>query len=746
MRQLILVSGLVLLINSIALGQSSPSSADPQTPSPEQTENTSSATTDQLLPEVGVTAERDKTFQRQVVEGSGGTTSPDSADLMDDVAGGHSLSNGPISGQTQYRGMFGPRMNTRVDGMYINPGGPNWMDPPMHYAPRFLVDEVEVSRGVAPVSSGPESIGGHVNVRTRGSEFTDTDAFQHSGVLNAMGRSVDGGFSSGGLASSANKRYRAHVFGTTDLGHDREFPGGEIAATEHERHTYGAGIGRQFDRQTVSLNVQRTDTNASGNPQLPMDIQFTDTDFGRLNYEHTGDVLDVRGKLYVSDVDHKMDNFSLRPAPDFSSQMNPGPAFDQRDRRVVTAGSQGIGVDLSGTRDVLDGRLEVGLDVHRAEHNMHVFDPDSSFSVNPFHDVRRDRYSIFSEWRGPITANWDVEAGLRATYVDMEAGEGETGTTIPNGGATPPPLANLRNAFNRTDRTREDLLVDGVFTVSRSLSDDVDLELGLGRKTRAPSYIERFTWVPIESTAGLADNNNHVGDPDLDPEVSREIDVGINWETNDETLDVAPRVFYRDVEHYITGVPFDATPNTVDSDVERVSRVNGDEDPLRFDNTEAEFYGADVNATYQLTEHISAFGVLSYVRGRNTERDDDLWRVPPLNGSIGTTYEQDDGSSSWSITVESVFAARQEQISRINVKNEDDTTNASTPGYGIVNVRGRWSPWEFVSFEAGVNNLFDKSYRHHLSGFNRVSGSDVEQGERLPGAGRNVYVSGTISF
>jgi iron complex outermembrane receptor protein len=744
MRKLILISSLLVCLNAAIVGQTA-SSPENQPPSSESSKEDSTATTDELLPEVEVRAERDRSFQRYVVEPDS-TTSPDSADMMDQVPGGHSVSNGPVSGQTQYRGMFGPRMNTRVDGMYINPGGPNWMDPPMHYAPRFLVEDVEVTRGIAPVSSGAESIGGSVNVRTRGSEFADTESFQHSGTLNAMGRSADDGFSAGGLASSANNRYRAHVFGTTDNGGDREFPGGEIDATEHERHTYGAGVGHKFDRQTVSLNVQRTDTNESGNPQLPMDIQFIDTDFARLNYERTGTVYDVSGKLYVSGVDHKMDNFSLRPPPDFSTQFNPGPAFDGSDRRFVEATSEGIGFDLSATRDFLDGQLEVGLNVHQAQHNMDVFDPDSAFHVMPFNDVQRDRYSLFSEWTGSLTERWELEAGLRTTYVDMDAGEGDTDETIPNGGTTPPPLANLRDDFNQADRTCEDLLVDGVLTFSRSLGKSVELEIGLGRKTRAPSYIERFTWVPIEATAGLADNNNHVGDPDLDPEVSREIDLGVNWETTDDKLEVAPRVFYRDVEDYITGVPFDGSPNTVDSDVERVSRVNGDDDPLRFDNSEAEFYGADVNSTYQLTERISLFGVLSYVRGRNTEFNDDLWRIPPLNGRIGGTYREQHDESSWSITVESVFAARQDQISDIHVKSEADTTNDETPGYGIVNVRGNWSPLESVSLQAGINNLFDQSYRDHLSGFNRVAGSDVEQGERLPGTGRNVYISATVSF
>jgi iron complex outermembrane receptor protein len=40
---------------------------------------------------------------------------------------------------------------------------------------------------------------------------------------------------------------------------------------------------------------------------------------------------------------------------------------------------------------------------------------------------------------------------------------------------------------------------------------------------------------------------------------------------------------------------------------------------------------------------------------------------------------------------------------------------------------------------AGVNNLFDKVYRDHTNGINRVSDSDVMVGDRLPGPGRSLF-------
>jgi len=59
----------------------------------------------------------------------------------------------------------------------------------------------------------------------------------------------------------------------------------------------------------------------------------------------------------------------------------------------------------------------------------------------------------------------------------------------------------------------------------------------------------------------------------------------------------------------------------------------------------------------------------------------------------------------------------------------------------VVNLRGAWRLRPGLQLEAGVENLFDRDYRPHLAGRNRGAGSDVALGERLPGAGRGVFVA-----
>ena len=77
-------------------------------------------------------------------------TAPDAASLVARLSGANLIDNGGLSGQVQYHGLFGPRINLRVDGQSFSSGGPNLMDPPLHYAPLPLIDHIMLDRGISP--------------------------------------------------------------------------------------------------------------------------------------------------------------------------------------------------------------------------------------------------------------------------------------------------------------------------------------------------------------------------------------------------------------------------------------------------------------------------------------------------------------------------------------------------------------------------------------------------------------------
>ena len=78
-----------------------------------------------------------------------------------------------------------------------------------------------------------------------------------------------------------------------------------------------------------------------------------------------------------------------------------------------------------------------------------------------------------------------------------------------------------------------------------------------------------------------------------------------------------------------------------------------------------------------------------------------------------------------------------------NRYDTDPTTGARIRrgSYFISNLATSWNVNRHWELFGRVENLFDRDYRAHLAGRNRVAESDVALGERLPGAGRGVFLT-----
>jgi iron complex outermembrane receptor protein len=253
-----------------------------------------------LIPEITIIGTQDRMNTTNITPGASAAPTPDSMDIITRKPGANVNRNGPLSGQAQYRGLFGPRMNVLVDSMRVTPGGLNWMDSPMHYMPPGLTKGVTMIRGIAPVSSGT-GIGGVIEAESRQSEFTSDHEFNSQADFVASAMSNDGGALSGVLGA-ANVNHRFHVLGSYEDGDDTEFGGG----TQYERTTYGGGYGYRWKSNDIGIQYTHTDTDLTGTPALPLDIDFFDTD--RLNAFINMDVGDVgiSARVFYTDVSHAM--------------------------------------------------------------------------------------------------------------------------------------------------------------------------------------------------------------------------------------------------------------------------------------------------------------------------------------------------------------------------------------------------------------------------------------------------------
>lgn len=644
----------------------------------------------------------------------------DAAALLQRVPGANVNSNGPLSGIAQYRGLFGDRVNVSSDGATYKSACANAMDAPLSHVPTSLTETLSIKRGIASVSSGIETLGGNIVQRTRRGEFSDDDNIEFSGKTTNGVNSVNSAYYTSIFGNVANKNHKFRLGGSREEGGNYDWDGGENIDTSHERNAGILGYGFRTDDQNHELDFayNYNDTHATGTPSLPMDILYSRG--GVSNFNYTGLLAEkytLKTELTYQDIQHRMDNYSLRG----------GSTVGSNAQRVSDNSARGFGYKVSLDMPLYDGTLTVGTDGDNIEHDAQISNPNNALRINNFNDVSRDRYGVFSEWKGELVRDWDLELGTRVNLIRMDAGNvSSTG---------PAPHQTLANNFNASKHSKDDLNVDVVAIITHHLNNDLDVELGFARKTRSPTYQERYNWLPLNATGGLADGRNYVGNIELKPEVSYQAELGLNWQL--DTTYIMPRVFYRYVKDYIQGAQLPNTPG-INTIANNIAIAGTGSNALQYSNVDAYLYGFDIEGGFRFLEDWKVDMMLSYVRGRRDDVTDNLYRIAPLNGRIGLFYD----TAEWLAGSEIIGYDDQNETSNYN--NE-----VVTQGYFIWNLRGQYRPQyhaiKGLQVGFGVENVLDESYRTHLSGLNRNGTNDgTAVGEHLPGPGRNFYA--TLSY
>ena len=342
----------------------------------------------------------------------------DAAELLQKIPGANVNSNGSLSGIAQYRGLYGDRVAVSVDGLGTLTGGPSAMDTPLSYASPLLLEHLSLERGIASVSRSLESIGGHVNARYDRGSHTDGNDASVSGAVRARYESSG---STQGLAArfvAANSHHKFAFLGERDKADDFSFPGGILFPTRLDRgHADLSYSYRNFTNE-ITVFAGKLETNNTGTPALPMDIDFIDTNLRGVRLTSLIGETTVDFALSYSDVDHGMTNYALRTAP-----ANP------MGYRATRAIADGYRWRLGSETALADGKLRIGIDGERANHTALVNNPNMTlFSITNFNDADRNLAGIYGQWNHE-PGDYEIEAGVRLNRVSLSSGA--VGASIP---------------------------------------------------------------------------------------------------------------------------------------------------------------------------------------------------------------------------------------------------------------------------------------------------------------------------
>jgi len=320
--------------------------------------------------------------------------------------------------------------------------------------------------------------------------------------------------------------------------------------------------------------------------------------------------------------------------------------------------------------------------------------PNSSYkSLGIF---AQDEFKLFDD-------KLSTTLGLRYDFINITGEKTLNPVYVINNGilnTTPP---NQQVIWDSTDTNNSSYSANLGFIYS--LFSSLDLTLGLGSSFRSPSLEERFQYIDQGSVV-------RVGNPDLEPEKGQSIDFGVRHYL--DNLKILSSLFYSHFNDLVVEVP---------------GTYEGRNALIKTNIGEARIYGFDFSADYNFWQDYIFYTTASYVKGDDITADGNLPEIPPLNGRVGfkfgfLNYLQTDISST--IFVEQNDVAKGE---------------ITTPGYAVFNILLNTLPIKFSSINfriySGVENIFDKAYRNHLS---------TTRGSITIEPGRNIFLKLAVDF
>lgn len=654
----------------------------------------------------------------------------DTATLLKRIPGANVNRNGPLTGIASYRGMYGNRINISIDGANMKEVGPNSMDPPLSHIPAPLTGKLTVHRGISPISSGIESFAGSMHVESKKGQFAKAKGVETSGTASMGYSSVEDGHYGSILGAVANQNHKFYLSGSKEQGRDYRIKNNQKQIpTQYDREAFTGGYAYQRDQHEFGINYSNNNTGHTGTPALPMDIEYVRGGLYDTNYRWDLDNgYQLKTNVFYQKMRHKMSNGLFRIGGTANRDLI-------TNKTRVEAG----GIDLSLTLPLFDGDLTLGINGDHANHDATITRVGTSATdggpgprpnsmgpmiamVNAFNDIERDRYSVFFEWQGDIKKNLSLETGIRYAHTWINAGDVSGGNPMA-GDSFVSRVGRDRVAFNAAAKNRNFNEVDLTAILQYRFAPDLDIEMGLARKNRTPTYQELYLFTQLSAVGGLADGNTYLGNLGLDHETAYQLDLSFDW--HNEHAYIAPRFFYHYIDDYIQGLR-----------TARAQAAVGGGSVLEFSNIQAQLFGVDLEAGYTLSDDWRFDVGLNYVRGMRVNSptsDDDLYRIAPLNGRAQLAYN----NVAWMGAIEGVFYADQGDVIgyRDGVGNEQ-----KTKGYMLLNLRAKYEPYQGIVIGTGIENTLDSKHFNHLGGYqlhNRNNG-------RIAMPGRNIYA--TLSY
>ena len=614
------------------------------------------------------------------------------------------------------RGQQQSQLNVVMDGAYIHGACPGRMDPPTTYVSRAGYDKVEVIRGYESVIYGAGGSGGTVLFTRDDPDFNNDQGMRwhpsvtgkaymgYTGNSNGKDLSLD-------IAAGSSEGWLRAYGGYQDAGNYKDGSGSKVSSA-FRSNTGGLIISGEvagFTRMELNVEVVRDDdVYYSGNG---MDAPRAKADIWRFKtrYDQSFLIFDaLELSAYRSDVEHQMDNFSVR-------RRKPNvPSGLKAPSTSLTRGGR-----LQGSVFTEKSELRIGIDYQASDRNARRYkvalndvsldkrSKADQYQSHMWPGVEYRQMGLFAELDYELSDNDHLRVGVH--YDDFKA-EATKASAEALGASSPDALYQKYYGY-KADKVSEGNS-SGLVSWIHDLSSTQSVELHASRSVRTADASERY----IASRGSCCHGSDDwVGNPRIKPEIHHQLDAGYQFQ--------AIRAQFRVMAF-------------VDEVNDFILRTSGKAGAKLYKNVDARLYGLEMESRYDFGHWQPAIG-LSWTRGEN--RDDsqqkNLPQIPPLMGSIKLDYN----TNVWLLGARYEFAARQDKV---DTNSGLDAGESS--GYGVMHLHGWYQLDKGLKLLGGVENLFDRTYALHV---NRASRDPFNpEALRVHEPGRQVWVGVEVLF
>lgn len=679
-------------------------------------------------------------------------TLSDTASLLQDIPGISLYKAGGVSSLPALHGLADDRLRIQVDGMNLISACANHMNPPLSYIDPSNVGSIQVLNGIAPVSSGGDSIGGTIKVNSSAPVFASQDEGSilkgQVGVFfrsnsKARGANLSLNYATptfslnySGATSKADNYLAAKSFklnGLSSLGtvtSDRE-----VGSSAYQSENHAIGVALRGTDQLLELKLGLQDIPLQGFPNQRMDMTRNRSQQINLHYRQELNWGNVDARIYHEHTQHRMNFFDDKQYWYGNAPGMPMETEGYNTGAVVKADW------ILSDRD----KLILGSELQRYRMNdwWNASGTGMMMAPNTFINIKdgeRDRYGFFAEWEAQWNPVWFSQIGVRSEQVKMNSGTVAGYNSMAYGDPNAP--TSIPGIFNRSDRQRNDSNIDLSAVIRFTPDSNVSIDGGYAYKTRSPNLYERYTWannntMVMNMNNWFGDGNGYVGNLQLKPEIAQTVSATVHWQNFMESgIELKLSPFYTRVRDYIDAVACSSIGKTC------AARKDGFVN-LSLSNQQANLFGADLSLEKTVAQSsflgkLNAKGVINYVHGENTQTHTGLYNIMPLNAKFSLQQKIDH----WTNTLEWQLVDAKSRTSEIR-------RELTTSGYTLLNVR---TSYEFQQgrIDFGIENLTNRFYSLPLGGAylgqGATMGMGVPYGTSVPGVGRSMYVSGTWKF